>query len=159
MQKAQVGKELLVVHRSQHFHRLELDREGVVHQQVHPQSLVEAHPVELEWHRFLPFHPQATLLQRPGQHHLVNRLQQPWSQLLVNMERRIDRYGRYLLDIHVCLSPPSEFTRRREVAKIAHFLRHLSLVLPSSFFLIPSRPSRLQRALFMQYLRAIRVFA
>ena len=92
--QAQLGEHLLGVKRREPFNGLQLHDHLVSDEQVRAESLSKNQIPNADGYWQLASHRNTALSQFIGQHHLVDRLQQPWPELCVDAERCSQHYLR-----------------------------------------------------------------
>jgi hypothetical protein len=74
----------------QPFYRFHFDQHLAVDQQVDPESGVKAQAIKYDIDRLLPMDLITKLCEPAGEHHLVNGLEQTWSELAVYSNRLVE---------------------------------------------------------------------
>jgi len=78
------------VDRGKNLHGLKLDHDPTFHEQIHTKTIIEGHVIVFEGDGFLPLDPQAAPLKRLGQYGLIDRFQEAWAQILVDLQGGIN---------------------------------------------------------------------
>lgn len=101
IQELQVSQHLLDVNRRNSIHRLQLDNQAVSYEEINTQAVLEVHAIELERQRALPPDSQASLLEFPLHHSLVDRFQQPRPERSMQSESDIHDNGGATLGLEI----------------------------------------------------------
>ena len=78
------------MHSRESLHGFEFDDDSVINQQVNSESFLEHHPVVFETDCPLSFDLKSAPVERPCQHGLVHRFQQPRAQVSMDAERGVN---------------------------------------------------------------------
>ena len=84
--KAQVGEDLLVMHRSKRFKRLDLDYYTVLDDKISAKACLELHPFVDNGKGMLTHKGKAPLCHLPAECFFVNRFEQTGAGLAMNLE-------------------------------------------------------------------------
>lgn len=123
--QTQVGQQLFAMNRGKRLYQFELNDHTSFNEKVDTESLLKQQPIIFKADRLLALHPKSALLQRPRQHHFIDRFKKARPQFLVHVYSRINRSPRYFIKLyHFSLSPTTPQTSiiTRGAAEVAEVL-------------------------------------
>lgn len=88
----EIGEDLFVMNLGKLLHGFEFEDDFVFDDDVGSKTLVELQPFVFDGDGYLPFQSQTPALQLTGKHHFVDRLQQAWAELAVDLDCGVDDF-------------------------------------------------------------------
>jgi hypothetical protein len=103
IRQAEVGKNLLAVNRGDSIQRLQFHYDAVLHEQVDTETVLECDPVVHEVDSALSIDMEAAPMEGACEKYFVHALEQPRSDVLMDLDRGSHDGTRYLVDLHLAV--------------------------------------------------------